>query len=86
MTKHEEYFYRTLYAIILVSPNGGQRWNVFNDEDKARADADELIGNISDANDTGYKVYISYLDYCPKKGRLVSSDIITDESELLYEC
>lgn len=85
MTKHEEYFYRTLYVVILVSPNGGQQMNSFTSEDKARTDAEELIKTLSEADHPGYKVYLSYLDYSPRLNRIMSEDLITVESELLFE-
>ena len=84
-SKHESYFYRTLYAIVLVQPNGGQQWNVFLDEGKARKDAEELINVIKNTGNKGYKVYLSYLEYSTRKNRIMSDEIITDESELLYE-
>lgn len=82
--EHEAYFYRTVYAVILISPNGGQRMNTFVDEDKARADADLLIASLRKAGKSGYKVVLSYLDYSPRKNRIMSENIITDDSEILY--
>ena len=83
--KHESYFYRTLYAIVLVQPNGGQQWNVFLDEGKARKDAEELINAIENSEIKRYEVYLSNLEYSTRKNRIMSDEIITDESELLYE-
>lgn len=85
MTKHEEYFYRTLYVVILISPNGGHQMNSYSSEDKARIDEDELIKTLSEADHSGYKVYLSYLDYSTRLNRIMSDDLITDDSELLFE-
>jgi len=84
MSNHEAYFYRTLYAVILVSSNGGQRMNFFTSEEKAREDAEDLINELKDTKKE-WKVYLSYLDYSPKKNRIMSDEIISDESELLFE-
>ena len=84
-TEHEAYFYRTLYAVILISPNGGQRMNTFAEEDKAREDASRLIESIKNSGAGGYKVVLSFLDYSPRKNRIMSENIITDDSEILYE-
>ena len=83
--EHEAYFYRTLYAVILISPNGGQRMNTFAEEDKARKDASKLIESIKNSGASGYKVVLSFLDYSPRKNRIMSENIITDDSEILYE-
>jgi len=82
--EHEAYFYRTLYAIILVSPDGGQRMNTFVDEYKARADAELLIESIRESGERGYKVILSYLDYCYRRNLIMTENIISDDSEILY--
>ena len=84
-TEHVAYLYRTLYAVILISPNGGQRMNTFAEEDKAREDASRLIESIKNSGAGGYKVVLSFLDYSPRKNRIMSENIITDDSEILYE-
>jgi len=82
--EHEAYFYRTLYAVVLVSPNGGQRMNTFDDEGKARVGAEELIKAIKKSGKKGYTVYLTPLEYSPRKNRIMSENIITNESEILY--
>ena len=59
--------------------------NFFNDEDEARAEA-EMLADISRENNIeGQRVLLSPLDYSPKKNRIMSENIITEETEVIYE-
>jgi len=82
--EHEAYFYRILYAVILISPDGGQTMETFVDEDKARQEAEGLVEMAKANNIEGYTVVLSPLDYSPRKNRIMSEDIINEDSEILY--
>ena len=83
--EHEAYFYRTLWAVILEGKDGGQTMNFFNDEDEARAEA-EMLADIGRKNNIeGQRVLLSPLEYSPKKRRIMSDNIITEETEVIYE-
>lgn len=81
---HEAYFYRTVYAVILESPDGGQRMNTFVDEDKARDDAELLIESIKESGKEGFKVLLTPLEYSQRKNRIMTENIVTEETEILY--
>ena len=82
--EHEAYFYRTLWAVIIEGKDGGQTMNFFNDEDEARAEA-EMLADISRENNIeGQRVLLSPLEYSPKKNRIMSENIITEETEVIY--
>ena len=83
--EHEAYFYRTLWAVILEGKDGGQTMNFFNDEDEARAEA-EMLADISRENNIeGQRILLSPLNYSSKKNRIMSENIITEETEVIYE-
>lgn len=83
--EHEAYFYRTLWAVILEGKDGGQTMNFFNDEEEARAEA-EMLADISRENNIeGNRVLLSPLEYSPRKNRIMSENIITEETEVIYE-
>ena len=82
--EHEAYFYRTIYAAIHVSPNGGQRINFFKDEDKALVSAESLVENIKKSGRRGHKVVLTPLDYCHRRNRIMSENTITNDSKVLY--
>ena len=82
--EHEAYFYRTLRAVILEGKDGGQTMNFFNDEDEARAEAEMLAKIISENNIEGQRILLSPLEYSPKKNRIMSENIITEETEVIY--
>lgn len=83
---HEEYFYRTLYTIVIVSPNGGQNMDYFTKEVDAIADANRIEEAMKEGGVEGYSIFLSELDYDHRKNRIVSGEFITDESRLMYEC
>ena len=58
--------------------------NFFNDEDEARADA-EMLADISRENNIeGQRILLSPLNYSSKKNRIMSENIITEDTELIY--
>ena len=82
--EHEAHFYRTLWAVIIEGKDGGQTMNFFNDEEEARAEA-EMLAKISRENNIeGQRVLLSPLEYSPKKNRIMSENIITEETEVIY--
>ena len=81
--EHEAYFYRTLWAVILEGKDGGQTMNFFNDEDEARAEAERLAKMGSENNIEGQRILLSPLDYSPRKNRIMSENIITEETEVI---
>lgn len=75
---------KTLYTIITEDKSGGQSIDSYLKEDSALKKADEIIEHIKKSNRKGFKVYLSELDYDSRKNRILSDEIINNESELLF--
>lgn len=74
-----------LYGVVVKSNNGGENMDSFLIEKSALNRANEIIDAISSSNRKGFKVYLSELEYDEYKNRLLSSSLINDDSELLFE-
>lgn len=76
---------KTLYGVVLKSKDGGVRMNSFLIKESALKEAEETIKAIKSSNKKGFKVYLSELEYDEYKNRILSNNLINDESELLFE-
>jgi len=58
----------------------------FTKEVDAIADVNRIEEAMKEGGVEGYSIFLSELDYDPRKNRIVSGEFITDESRLMYEC
>lgn len=75
----------TLYGVVLKRKDGGVNMNSFLIKESALKEAEETIELIKSSNKKGFKVYLSELVYDEYKNKILSDNLINDESELLFE-
>ena len=75
----------TLYSVVLKFSDGGENMNSFLIKDSAIEEANNTIELIKKSGKKGMKLYFSELKYDRYNNRLLSSNLINDESELLFE-
>lgn len=76
---------KNLYGVVIKFSDGGERMNNFLKKDSAINNSKEVIDHIIKNNITGIKVYLSKLEYDSWKNRLLTSELINSESELLFQ-
>ncbi|MBP3047286.1 hypothetical protein J9345_11470 [Bacillus subtilis subsp. subtilis] len=74
----------TLYGVVLKH-SGGVNMNSFLIKESALKEADKTIEAIKLSNKKGFEVYLSELEYDEYKNRILSENLINDDSELLFE-
>lgn len=74
-----------LYGVVVVSENGGQNMNSFLKEESATSNANEIIEAIKKVKKKNMKVYMSQLEYDSYNNRLLTTCLIDEYSELLFQ-
>lgn len=73
-----------LYAVVVKFQDGGEVMDSYLKVESALNKSKEIIEHIVKSKREGIKVYLSELEYDEYKNRLLTSDLINNESELLF--
>lgn len=73
-----------LYGVVVEFKDGGQNMNSFLKKESAISEADKLVKQAKSKDIKGLKIYFSELEYDEYRNKLISSKLVNNESELLF--
>ena len=73
-----------LYGVVVEFKDGGQNMNSFLKKESAVSEANKLVKQAKDKQIKGLKIYFSELEYDEYRNKLISSNLVNNDSELLF--
>lgn len=73
-----------LYGVVVEFKDGGQRMNSFLKKESAISEANKVVKQAKEKSIKGLKVYFSELEYDEYRNKLISSNLVNNDSELLF--
>lgn len=72
-----------MHAVVLRDGDGGDRVKIFEYENDALEEAQNLVEDLKRAHLTDHRVYVTELEYDGNLDRVVSDRFVTDQSILI---